>query len=154
MRCHDEFLITQLPLLTFTCRFLIAPSVFQAIYATSSVVDSLESLDHQSLTENWFYSVWAFDHKHWEQPCREGLGSAGNSLLRRWNSGTDCLEKLWVPHPCKCWRPDWMGPWVTWFSGHVKSFIFLEVLCLVWIHRVCGWRGGPGSFPRRSLWES
>ena len=37
-----------------------------------------------------------------------------NSLLRGWwGSGTGCPEKLWMPHPLRCWRPCWMGPWAA-----------------------------------------
>lgn len=31
-----------------------------------------------------------------------------------WGTGTGCPEKLWMPHPWKCSRPDWMGPWAIW----------------------------------------
>jgi len=25
--------------------------------------------------------------------------------------------ELWVPHPWRCWRPGWMGPWAAWADG-------------------------------------
>ena len=28
-------------------------------------------------------------------------------VVRCWNS---CPERLWMPHPWRCSRPDWMGP--------------------------------------------
>ena len=33
-----------------------------------------------------------------------------------WGAGTGCLERLWMPRPWRCSRPDWMGPWATWSS--------------------------------------
>lgn len=34
-----------------------------------------------------------------------------NSLLRLWwGTGTGCSEKLWMPQPWRCSRPDWMVP--------------------------------------------
>ena len=41
-----------------------------------------------------------------------------NSLPRGWwGAGTGCAEKLWIPHPRRCSRPGWMGPWAVWSSG-------------------------------------
>ena len=34
-------------------------------------------------------------------------------VVRCWNS---CPEKLWLPHPWRCSRPGWMGPWAAWSS--------------------------------------
>ena len=31
-------------------------------------------------------------------------------VVRHWHS---CPEKLWVPHPWRCSRPGWMGPWAA-----------------------------------------
>jgi len=30
-----------------------------------------------------------------------------------WNS---CPGRLWMPHPWRCLRPGWMGPWAAWSS--------------------------------------
>ena len=32
------------------------------------------------------------------------------SLRGWWGTSTGCPEKLCVPHPWRCWRPDWMSP--------------------------------------------
>lgn len=40
----------------------------------------------------------------------------GRNSLRGWWS-TGCPEKLWLPHPHRCSRPDWMGIWSTWCRG-------------------------------------
>jgi len=32
-------------------------------------------------------------------------------LVMCWNS---CPERLWMPHPWRCSRPGWMGPWAAW----------------------------------------
>ena len=50
---------------------------------------------------------------------KEDLGwiSEGSSLLWGWwSAGTGCPEKLWMPHPWRCSRPGWMGPWAAWSS--------------------------------------
>jgi len=39
------------------------------------------------------------------------------SLREWWGAGTGCSEKLWMPHPWRCSRPGWMGPWATWSSS-------------------------------------
>jgi len=31
-------------------------------------------------------------------------------------SGYNCPERLWMPHPWRCSRPGWMGPWAAWSS--------------------------------------
>ena len=39
------------------------------------------------------------------------LDVRGNVSLRGWwGTGTDCPEKLWMPHPWRCSRPGRMGP--------------------------------------------
>ena len=35
-------------------------------------------------------------------------------VVRPWHC---CPEKLCVPHPWRCSRPGWMGPWATWANG-------------------------------------
>jgi len=45
---------------------------------------------------------------------KEVLGwmSGGSSLLWEWwGAGTGCPERLWMPHPWRCSRPGWIGPW-------------------------------------------
>ena len=47
---------------------------------------------------------------------REGLGwMPGESSLQRecWGAGNGRPARLWMPHPCRCSRPGWMGPWTT-----------------------------------------
>ena len=37
-------------------------------------------------------------------------------VMRCWNN---CPERLWMPHPWRCSRPGWMGPWAAWYGiGH------------------------------------
>ena len=48
-------------------------------------------------------------------------------VVRCWNS---CQERLWMPHPWRCSRPDWMGPWAAWSS----------IKCGGWW--LCTWQGG------------
>jgi len=38
--------------------------------------------------------------------------------MRVVGAGTGCPEKLWMPHPWRCSRPGWMGPWAAW-SGEM-----------------------------------
>jgi len=41
----------------------------------------------------------------------------GSSLPGEWwGAGTGCPERWWMPHPGRCSRPGWMGPWATWSS--------------------------------------
>ena len=50
-----------------------------------------------------------------EGRCRLDIG--GSSLPREWwDAGTGCPERPWMPHPWRCSRPGWMGPWATWSS--------------------------------------
>jgi len=43
--------------------------------------------------------------------------SGGSSLLWEWwGAGTGCQGRLWMPHPWRCSRPGWMGPWAAWSS--------------------------------------
>ena len=48
-------------------------------------------------------------------------------VVRCWNS---CPERLWMPHPWRCSRPGWMGPWAAWSS----------IKCGGWWP--CLWQGG------------
>jgi len=34
-----------------------------------------------------------------------------------WGPDTCCPEMLWMPPPCRCTKPSWMGPWIAWPSG-------------------------------------
>ena len=40
-------------------------------------------------------------------------------LVRCWHS---CPERLWMPHPWRCSRPSWMGPWATLSSTKSGGF--------------------------------
>ena len=40
-------------------------------------------------------------------------------VVRCWNS---CPERLWMPHPWRCSRPGWMGPWAAWSSIRCESW--------------------------------
>lgn len=41
-------------------------------------------------------------------------GSKRNIFTERVVSAeTGCPERLWIPHPWRCLRPGWMGPWAT-----------------------------------------
>jgi len=33
-----------------------------------------------------------------------------------WRYIIQCPERLWMPHPWRCSRPGWMGPWAAWSS--------------------------------------
>jgi len=73
---------------------------------------------------------------------REDLGwiSGGSSLLWEWwGAGTGCPERLWMPHPWRCSRPGWMGPWTAWSS----------IKCGGWWP--CLWRGIGAWWSLRSL---
>jgi len=39
--------------------------------------------------------------------------------VRPWHC---CPEKLWVPHPWRCSRPGWMGPWAAWAGGWQSAY--------------------------------
>ena len=31
-------------------------------------------------------------------------------------------ERLWIPHPWRCSRPGWMGPWAAWSSTRSEGW--------------------------------
>ena len=64
---------------------------------------------------------------------REGrfrLGIKGKSQREWQGAGTGCPERLWMPHPWRCSRPGWMGPWAAWSSIRYEGW---------W---PCLWQGG------------
>ena len=61
--------------------------------------------------------VWRQDWLLQTVSIRTALGIALSSLQGEWwGAGTGCPERLWMPHPWRCSRPGWMGPWAAWSS--------------------------------------
>ena len=50
-----------------------------------------------------------------------------------------CPERLWMPHPWRCSRPGWMGPWAAWSDIRYGRWL------------PCLWWGVGASWSLRSL---
>lgn len=63
---------------------------------------------------------------NWRKGDLNWMSGGSFSLRGLWGSGTDCPERLWMPHPYRCLRPVWMWSWATWF---VLDIVFCNTAC-------------------------